>query len=224
MSLDVRTLDNHKIQVLKNCDSKIVVFLLYELKEDSLLYSFLKEKEVNCIALSSFDYEKDFSPFYKEDVLKKGDCFKGNAKETLNFLLKDVIPFIKENFNIVFEENILLGYSLGGLFSLYASTLTSFFSKIGCISASFWYPSFIPYIKEKKTMAKDIYLSLGDKESNCKNILLKTSLNCQFQVLNILNEQKKNVLFELNQGGHFNDIENRIRKGLNTLLKPSLYE
>ena len=63
--------------------------------------------------------------------------FGGNAADTLRFLTEQVIPSLKQQFDLPENVKIILGgYSLAGLFALWASTQTALFS--GVAAASRW--------------------------------------------------------------------------------------
>ena len=58
-----------------------------------------------------------------------------------------------------------MGYSLGGLFSLWALTQAEQFGAGASISGSLWYPEFLKYLENcSAPQDKIVYLSLGDRE------------------------------------------------------------
>ncbi len=61
--------------------------------------------------------------------------FGGNAAETLCFLTEQVVPTLKQQFPLPKNVKIILGgYSLAGLFALWASTQTDLFYGIAAAS------------------------------------------------------------------------------------------
>lgn len=70
----------------------------------------------------------------------------------------------------------LAGYSLAGLFAIYAACKTDVFSRIVSASGSEWFPGFEEYLKSHDFIKKPvcIYLSLGDIEAKAKNKVLAT--------------------------------------------------
>ena len=60
------------------------------------------------------------------------------------------------------------GYSLAGLFSLWAAYQTDVFSGIAAASPSVWFPGFIEYMKEHEIKSETVYLSLGDREEKTR--------------------------------------------------------
>ncbi len=145
------------------------------------------------------------------------DEFKGNGKGTLAYIFS-IIDSIEEGLEI--KDRIIIGYSLAGLFSLYAKSEDSRFTSCGSVSGSLWYPDFLEYFNERcNSLSGKIYLSLGNKEENTKHKLMKHVGNNTREIAKLL-EQNANVtsLFEYNEGGHFNEPDKRVLKGINYLL------
>ncbi|WP_455539214.1 alpha/beta hydrolase [Terrisporobacter sp.] len=173
------------------------------------------------IAYEVLNWNKDFSPWQAPAVFGS-ESFDGGADDTLNWLENECIPFIEKNYlsnNSV--ENLLAGYSLAGLFSLWAFYLSDKFSGVASMSGSLWFPNWLEFISDKSIKNNSIvYLSLGNKEENTKNTLVKTVADITRQMDKILSEDKnvrKNIL-EWNEGNHFNDVVTRTAKGLAWLL------
>ena len=63
--------------------------------------------------------------------------FGGKAGETLCFLTEQIIPSLKQRFDLPENVKIILGgYSLAGLFALWASTQTNLFYGVAAASPS----------------------------------------------------------------------------------------
>ena len=61
----------------------------------------------------------------------------------------------------------IMGYSLAGLFALWAMYQTDIFAGCATCSGSMWYPGFVEYVNSQPTLAnKQIYISLG-ADVNC---------------------------------------------------------
>ena len=66
--------------------------------------------------------------------------FGGNAMDTLRFLMEQVIPTLKRQFHLPENVKIILGgYSLAGLFALWASTQTDLFYGITGVNTCILY-------------------------------------------------------------------------------------
>ena len=113
-------------------------------------------------------WNDELSPWEAPAVRGK-ESFGGNAADTLRFLTEQVIPALKQQF--VLPENvriILGGYSLAGLFALWASTQTALFSSVAAASPSVWFPGWMEFERQCPIQAQHIYLSLGDREETYK--------------------------------------------------------
>ena len=71
---------------------------------------------------------------------------------------------IKEDCKVV-----LGGYSLAGLFALWAATQTNALYGVAAASPSAWFPGWPEYEAAHPIQAQRVYLSLGDREEHTKN-------------------------------------------------------
>ena len=95
--------------------------------------------------------------------------FGGNAMDTLRFLMEQVIPMLKRQYPLPENVKIILGgYSLAGLFALWASTQTDLFYGVAAASPSVWFPGWMEFEQQHPIQAQRVYLSLGDKEERTK--------------------------------------------------------
>ena len=108
------------------------------------------DNEVDAIAQSGRKYlfaavpvsnwNDALSPWEASAVLGK-QGFGGNAADTLRFLTEQVIPTLKQQYPLPENVKIILGgYSLAGLFALWASTQTDQFYGVAVASPSVWFP------------------------------------------------------------------------------------
>jgi len=99
----------------------------------------------------------------------------------------------------------IAGYSLAGLFALYAIYRTDVFSRVGCMSGSLWFPGFKEYVfsHEPKRRPDCIYFSLGDKEVKTRNPVLKTVQENTEEIQAFYQNKGIDTVFHLNPGNHF---------------------
>ena len=64
-----------------------------------------------------------------------------------------------------------------------------------------------------------IYLSMGNKEKNARNQRMAAVEDCTRHTAELLREWNIPVVFEMNPGGHFQDIPGRIARGLDRLME-----
>ena len=156
------------------------------------------------IAVKVDNWNNDLSPWAAPAVFGN-DNFGGKAKATLDELVKLTADKTKTYY--------IGGYSLAGLFALWAAYQTDVFAGAVAASPSVWFPEFIDYMKANEIKVKNVYLSLGDKEEKAKNPTMATVGDCIREAYAWLNEQGVNVTLEWNQGNHFKDADVRTAKG-----------
>ncbi len=105
------------------------------------------------------------------------------------------------------------GYSLAGLFALWAVYQTDKFAAVAAASPSMWFPGFVEYMKENKIQTGAVYLSLGDKEAKTRNQVMATVADKMNVASEWLKSSGINTTFEWNPGNHFKDADVRTAKG-----------
>ena len=139
--------------------------------------------------------------------------FGGKAAETLRFLTEQVIPSLKQQFDLPENVKIILGgYSLAGLFALWASTQTNLFYGIAAASPSVWFPDWMEFEQQHPIQAQRVYLSLGDKEERTKNTVMAAVGDHIRTLRSRLAERGADCTLEWNSGGHFKDADLRTAK------------
>ncbi len=173
-----------------------------------------------CVPVNNWN--DDLSPWSCEPVFKGGKAFAGKADAHLSKILNGILPLIEEELNrkgIQASCHAIAGYSLAGLFALYALYQTDCFSKAVSASGSLWYPGLLSYTREHavSSSVKQIYFSLGDQESHTKNKLM-ASVGEMTQTISDELGKDIDVFYELNEGNHFKDPERRLAKGIAHIL------
>ncbi len=174
--------------------------------------SLIKENndiDFRMIAIKVNDWFTDLSP-WKAPAVFGENTFGDGAKETLAI----VLDYCKDSG----KKYILGGYSLAGLFALWASYQTDKFDGIVAASPSMWYPGFDDYMKEHKILCPRVYLSLGDKEEKVKNPIVSTVGDKIRNAAQMLTGSGVDCVLEWNQGNHFKDVEIRTAKGFSVIL------
>lgn len=128
------------------------------------------------VVISGLDWNHDMAPWDSPAAFKKGEPFTGGADDYLRLLVEEIIPRVEKELPGLPAWRGIAGYSLAGLFALYAIYRTDVFSRVGCMSGSLWFPGFKEYIftHEPKRWPDCIYFSLGDREAKTRNPVLKT--------------------------------------------------
>lgn len=105
----------------------------------------------------------------------------------------------------------IAGYSLAGLFALYAMYRCDCFARVASMSGSLWFPRFREYVLRYAMVRKPekLYISLGDAEAKTKHAVLKTVQENTEAILQHYQELGVDVRWELNPGNHFRDAAMR---------------
>ena len=146
--------------------------------------------------------------------------FGGKAGDTLRFLTEQVVPTLKQQFNLPENVRIILGgYSLAGLFALWASTQTALFSGVAAASPSVWFPGWMEFEQQHPIQAQRIYLSLGDKEERTKNAVMAVVGDNIRALHSRLAERSTDCTLEWNSGWHFKDADLRTAKAFQWVME-----
>ncbi len=167
------------------------------------------------VSISNLRWDEELSPWKSEPVVSKEDRFTGEADAYLKVLEGEIIPYVQQ---VIPESKcyLLTGYSMGGLFALYAAYKSTSFSGFSAPSGSVWYPDFLKYAEENSFVKKPgaIYLSLGDRESRTRNAYLSRTEDIMRQLEKIFASKEIPVIFELNKGNHFQNTGKRVAKAI----------
>ena len=116
---------------------------------------------------------------------------------------------------------ILGGYSLAGLFALWASTQTDLFYGIAAASPSVWFPGWMEFEQQHPIQAQHVYLSLGDKEEHTKNAVMAAVGDNIRTLHSRLIERGADCTLEWNSGGHFKNADLRTAKAFQRVMEES---
>ena len=156
------------------------------------------------------DWFRDLSPWPAPPVF--GDtAFGDGAQETLEQILKLTGEPGK--------QYVLGGYSMGGLFALWAAYQTDAFVGVAAVSPSVWFPGFAEYTLIRSPLTGQVYLSLGDREEKTKNPVMAAVGDRIRELYDRLRQQGISCCLEWNEGNHFMDPDRRTAKGFAWILK-----
>ena len=148
----------------------------------------------------------DLSPWPAEAVFGN-EGFGDGAAGTLEFLLNEVLGDPAR-----YRRIIIGGYSLAGLFALWAGFQTDVFDGVAAASPSVWFPDFTEYMRTHTMFPGAVYLSLGDKEEKTRNRVMSRVGDAARSAYAILQEAGKNCVLEWNKGNHFREPDLRTAK------------
>lgn len=157
-------------------------------------------KDFYLAAIRVQDWNADLSPWPAPAVFGK-ESFGQGAPDTLSEVLKYCAGRDK--------TFIIGGYSLAGLFALWAAYQTDTFKAVAAASPSIWFPGFVDFMKDREIHTDRVYLSLGDKEEKTRNPVMAAVGDRIKEAHDLLKKQGINTTFEWNTGNHFKDADIR---------------
>lgn len=116
---------------------------------------------------------------------------------------------------------IIAGYSLAGLFALWAAWNSDCFHRMASVSGSMWYPGFREYIRDNapRTSLERAYFSLGDKESHTRHPLMCQVDACTSDIVEAVRSHCPDTVFQWNPGNHFDRPDYRMARAIAWLLR-----
>lgn len=176
-------------------------------------------KEACVITVSVPDWNKDLTPWPAPAVFRGAPPFGDGAKAYLEELVR-ITQETEEREGLCPDVRALSGYSLAGLFAVWAAFQTDRFALFGSASGSLWYPGFLEYAKKTPFAGapKAAYFSVGDREKAAKNPLMKTVEEKTGEAAALFTGRGVPSVFVKNPGNHFVDGPLRTAKALSWLL------
>ena len=164
---------------------------------------------------------------WADDAVSRDAEVGRHAPDTLRFIEHTLLPWLRERFGAL--PCIIGGYSLGGLFALWAARNTDAFAAVAAASPSLWinglgeYAAAHPILSPQATAhhslnttlqistpqhittTTPIHLSLGDREEHCRNQRMKRIGDCVRAEHTLLCQQLSPTAVTLrwHEGGHF---------------------
>lgn len=215
--------DNKKITLYPAlAENKPVIYLTTYNDDGGEVYDELQKQgcpDFTLVTISGLNWEAELSPWAAGGLFKYSEMFTGGADAYLQFLTQQVLPHAEAGLNGILWRG-LAGYSLAGLFTVYAMYKTDLFSRAASMSGSLWYPGFKDFaLKNTLRIApQHLYFSLGDKEARARNQYLKTVQQCTEELAAHYRSLGINTCYELNPGGHYRDIISRSGAGIKWIL------
>ena len=167
------------------------------------------DMDVHLIAVKVDDWNNDLSPWDAPAVFGK-ESFGSGASETLG----DLLELCGDKSRTYY----IGGYSLAGLFALWAAYQTDVFKGVASASPSMWFPGFAEYMKKNEIKTDTVYFSLGDREEKARNPVMATVGDRIREAHVLLKERGVNCVLEWNEGNHFRDADIRTARAFAWVL------
>ena len=172
------------------------------------------------VSISDLGWNHDMVPWDSPPAFKNAEPCTGGADEYLRLLTEEIIPAAEKEINGVPRWRGIAGYSLAGLFALYAIYQTDLFSRVGSMSGSLWLPGIKEYIfsHEPKHLPDCKYFSLGAKDNKTRNPVLRNVRQNTEEIQAYYQAKGIDTVFQLNPGNHYDHAAERTAAGLCWLL------
>lgn len=180
----------------------------------------LEGKHAALVAISGEDWNRDLSPWPAQKVFRGGEDFAGGADAHVRKIAEEIMPAVEAEMGAQPRRRMIVGYSLAGLFAVYALYRTNAFTDAASVSGSMWYDGFIEFMRENvpQRIPGRMYFSLGDRERMTKNVRMAQVETCTDAAAAHFVQMGARVCWEKNPGNHFADGEIRVKKALAFLL------
>ena len=196
----IQMVDSHSIRMIES--------------EAELIRKLSGRDDFRLVACQVDDWNRDLSPWEAPPVFGK-EGFGGKAEKTLQDLKESVLSRCGQA-----DRKFIGGYSLAGLFALWAAYREDSFEGVAAASPSVWFPGFVDMAERERILTKKVYLSLGDKEEKAKNPVMAT-VGDSIRRLHQIYEESNGIetALEWNEGNHFREPELRMAKGFAWAMK-----
>ncbi len=165
------------------------------------------------------DWNVDLSPWEAPAVFGDQD-FGAGAEATLAFVEDALIPGVSARLGVSRQVPVVIGgYSLAGLFALWAGHRSRSFAAIAAASPSVWFPGWMDLTKSTCPSVRAVYLSLGDREEKTCNQLMAAVGDCIKEQERILRGRGIPVTLEWNKGNHFKHPDLRTARAFAWCMK-----
>lgn len=172
------------------------------------------------VMLTDIVWDHDLSPGNCPPTFVGDQACTPGAMAYKEFIIHQVIPAVQENTKTEYTSTSIAGYSMAGLFALYAGLTSDCFDKVLSASGSMWFPGFVDFVKEtpKPKQLSAVYLSLGRKEKQARNTYYQSVEADTEEICKELQEKGIETTFVLQPGGHMTDPMGRILQGITWIL------
>lgn len=179
----------------------------------------LLTSRLTLVSVSGLDWYRDMTPWPADRVFADGADYGGGAADYLARLTEDIVPKVEAGLGFVPKKRGLAGYSLAGLFSLWAFYRTDIFDLCGSMSGSLWFDGFERFMEREplRRLPERLYLSLGVKEKDCRSPQVSRVQEITENMARYFRERGAQVCWQPQPGGHTSQVDKRIAQGLSWL-------
>lgn len=174
--------------------------------------------------INGVNWDDEMTPWPISPISENDTPCTGGADAYLPRLTEEIMPQIVSVLPSAPEYCALAGYSLAGLFAVYAAYKTDCFSRLASGSGSLWYPEFVQFAT-KNRISEEIsvaHFSLGDEESHTGNPYLDSVEDNTSYIVSLFSGKGIRTALYMNRGNHYQNQAERMASGIRWILEQNL--
>jgi len=166
------------------------------------------------VTFETKNWNDDLSPWPAPAIGRKQKNFGGCSAKTLHWIQEKLIPEVITRVpNTQDGQKGLIGYSMAGMFALWAMCQTDIFTVFASCSGSLWYDGFCDYIEKNPPLSVcSVYISLGEREEFSRNPYFARVGSATRKIASLLKASPmcKDVTLVWHPGGHSGSVGERL--------------
>lgn len=121
-----------------------VIWMVCDFDLAAQVSDLLPEGAATVAAVEGVDWNRELTPWPAPPVARGQPDFGGGADALLGELAGRILPEVEAELRP--SARWIAGYSLAGLFAVYAALSTRLFARVASVSGSMWYPGFSDWV------------------------------------------------------------------------------
>ena len=223
MKKTIVTINHYTVTVFSPEEAAVrpIVYTHFSADTIEAVAQLLEPIPVSLAAIDGIVWNRDLSPWPAGRAFRGEEDFAGEAEHYLKDLTENIVPAVEATLPVSPSFRAIAGYSMAGLFAVYALYHTDLFTQAASVSGSLWYDGFTEFMKTNQPVKvpERVYFSLGDRESAVRNQRLAMVGSCTAEAKQVLQELGAETIFEWNTGNHFAEVPERMAKGISWICQ-----
>lgn len=174
---------------------------------------------ITLVSIDGIDWSRDLTPWPGKAVFRGQEDFGGGGHAYIERLKREIIPFAEAQLSVRPVSRMIAGYSLAGMFAVYAALEEGLFDGAASVSGSLWYDGFSGYVRSRTPNVRRAYFSVGDRERMGRNRAFHSIEERTAEIEEYFRFNGCRTAFELNPGGHFDDPPGRLARAVRWLAQ-----
>lgn len=196
-----------------------VVYVVDMVERPFDLEGMVSGRRCHIVTVPVANWNDSLTPWPAPNIYRELPGYGGEAASTLGELVAKAMPTLERQAGLTPTCRAICGYSLGGLFALYALTHTEAFRACACLSGSVWYEGWVEHLRglDFDGAGCFAFLSIGTKEKRAGPKPLQSVQDNMEACATILRERGCAVEYAVGPGNHFAFVRERFEAGLTAL-------